>query len=81
MGAATAIRDMVGRSSLDELLADRDKIGEYLKEHIGEFVSQWGVSVLAVEIKDVIVSKEMEDAISREAAAEREARAGYSCGC
>ena len=75
LGARTAIRDMVGRSSLDELLADRDKIGAYLKEHIGEFVSQWGVSVLAVEIKDVIVSKELEDAISREASAEREKRA------
>ena len=71
----SAIRDMVGRSSLDELLAERDKIGEVLRDHVDGFTSKWGVRVLSVEIKDVIVAKELEDAISREAAAEREKRA------
>lgn len=75
LGARTAIRDMVGKSQLDELLAERDKIGTRLKHHIDEFVSQWGVTVISVEIKDVIVAKELEEAISREAAAEREKRA------
>jgi len=75
LGARTAIRDMVGKSELDELLAERDKIGKRLKNHIDEFVSQWGVTVISVEIKDVIVAKELEDAIAREAAAEREKRA------
>lgn len=73
--ARTAIRDMVGKSQLDELLAERDTIGKHLKNHIDKFVSQWGVTVIAVEIKDVIVAKELEDAIAREAAAEREKRA------
>jgi regulator of protease activity HflC (stomatin/prohibitin superfamily) len=57
---------MAGKSELDELLAERDKIGARLKAHIDGFVSKWGVTVISVEIKD---------AIAREAAAEREKRA------
>ncbi|QDT18597.1 SPFH domain-containing protein [Gimesia chilikensis] len=75
LSARSSIRDMVGKSNLDELLAERDKIGKRLKEHIDGFVSKWGVTVISVEIKDVIVAKELEDAIAREAAAEREKRA------
>lgn len=75
LSARTAVRDMVGRSSLDELLAERATIGPRLRDHIGSFTSRWGVTVIAVEIKDVIVSKELEDAIAREPAAEREKRA------
>jgi regulator of protease activity HflC (stomatin/prohibitin superfamily) len=75
LGARSAIRDMVGKSHLDELLSEREKIGQRLREHIDEFASRWGVTVISVEIKDVIVSRELEDAISREAAAEREKRA------
>lgn len=71
----TAIRDMVGKSQLDEMLAERDTIGKHLKNHIDAFVSKWGVTVIAVEIKDVIIAKELEEAISREAVAEREKRA------
>ena len=66
---------MVGKSQLDDLLAERDKIGQHLKSHIDEFVSQWGITVISVEIKDVIFAKELEDTISREAAAECEKRA------
>ena len=75
LGARTAIRDMVGKSQLDELLSERDVIGQRLRDHIDDFVSRWGVTVISVEIKDVIVSKDLEDAIAREAAAEREKRA------
>ena len=64
LGARTAIRDMVGKSQLDDLLAERDKIGQYLKSHIDEFVSQWGVTVISVEIKDVIVAKEVTVAVA-----------------
>jgi regulator of protease activity HflC (stomatin/prohibitin superfamily) len=75
LAVRSAIRDMVGKSSLDELLSQRDKIGDIVREHTSELVTQWGVLIVTVEIKDVIVSKELEDAISREAAAEREKRA------
>ena len=75
LAVRSSIRDMVGKSSLDELLSKRDKIGDIVMEHIAEFVCQWGVLIVGVEIKDVIVSKELEEAISREAAAEREKRA------
>jgi regulator of protease activity HflC (stomatin/prohibitin superfamily) len=75
LSARSAIRDMVGKSTLDELLSEREKIGDLLRSHIETFAKRWGVTVISVEIKDVIVSKELEDAISREAAAEREKRA------
>ncbi|AFZ38040.1 SPFH domain, Band 7 family protein (plasmid) [Stanieria cyanosphaera PCC 7437] len=75
LAVRSSIRDMVGKSSLDELLSQRDKIGDIVMEHIAEFVCQWGILIVGVEIKDVIVSKELEEAISREAAAEREKRA------
>ena len=71
----SALRDLVGKSTLDELLSKRDEIGKLLQKNISEFVGIWGIEVLAVEIKDVIVSKDLEDAIAREAAAEREKRA------
>lgn len=75
MATRASIRDMVGKSNLDQLLSERDRVGDLIREHISDFVMQWGVTVIAVEIKDVIVSRELEDAISREAAAEREKRA------
>ena len=71
----SALRDMVGKSTLDQLLSKRDEIGKLLQKNISDFVGTWGIDVLAVEIKDVIVSKDLEDAIAREAAAEREKRA------
>ncbi|MEQ9285925.1 MAG: SPFH domain-containing protein [Cyclobacteriaceae bacterium] len=71
----SALRDMVGKSTLDQLLSKRNEIGKLLQKNITEFVGIWGIEVLAVEIKDVIVSKDLEDAIAREAAAEREKRA------
>jgi regulator of protease activity HflC (stomatin/prohibitin superfamily) len=70
--ARSALRDIVGKSTLDELLSKRDEIGKLLQKNISEFVGVWGTEVLAVEIKDVIVSKDLEDSIAREAAAERE---------
>ena len=75
LSARSAIRDMVGKSQLDELLSERGTISKHLRGHIEEFTSRWGVSVISVEIKDVIVSKELEEAIAREAEAEREKRA------
>jgi regulator of protease activity HflC (stomatin/prohibitin superfamily) len=75
LSALSAMRDMVGKSTLDELLGERDKIGTLLQQHIEGFSSQWGVTVHSVEVKDVIVAKELEEAISREAEAEREKRA------
>lgn len=71
----SALRDIVGKSTLDQLLSKRDEIGKLLQKNISAFVGIWGIDVLAVEIKDVIVSKDLEDAISREASAEREKRA------
>jgi regulator of protease activity HflC (stomatin/prohibitin superfamily) len=75
MAARAAIRDMVGKSNLDELLSERDQVGDIICQHISDFVLKWGVTIVAVEIKDVIVAKELEDAIAREASAEREKRA------
>lgn len=75
LAVRSSIRDMVGKSNLDELLSERDKIGDIIMLHVAEFVARWGILIVGVEIKDVIVAKELEDAIAREAAAEREKRA------
>ncbi|NJM47498.1 MAG: hypothetical protein HC860_16150 [Alkalinema sp. RU_4_3] len=75
LAVRSSIRDMVGKSNLDELLAERDKISVIIMEHVAAFVAKWGVLIVGIEIKDVIVAKELEDAIAREAAAEREKRA------
>lgn len=75
LSAQAAIRDMVGKSTLDELLANREKISERVRDHVGEFTSRWGTIIHAVEIKDVMVAQALEDAIAREAEAEREKRA------
>jgi regulator of protease activity HflC (stomatin/prohibitin superfamily) len=75
LSARSGIRDMVGKSTLDELLSERDQIGRRIETHLLGFTNRWGVTPIAVEIKDVVVAKELEDAIAREAAAEREKRA------
>lgn len=75
LAVRSSIRDMVGKSNLDELLSERDKIGNIIMMHVAEFVAQWGILIVGIEIKDVIVAKKLEDAIAREASAEREKRA------
>ena len=61
--------------TLDQLLSERDQIAGHLQELIDEKTEHWGVKVTSVEIRDVVIPSALQDAMSREAQAERERRA------
>lgn len=73
--AQTTLRNILGQHELDELLAEREKIGQALQRIIDEATDAWGVKVSAVEIKDIELPEEMRRAMARQAEAERERRA------
>jgi regulator of protease activity HflC (stomatin/prohibitin superfamily) len=71
----TTVRNVVGRFSLDQLLADTLSINEQIKNVIDGHTEPWGTQVTAVEIKDIVLPDNMQRAMAREAEAERERRA------
>jgi len=73
--AQTTLLSVLGQVELDELLADRRKVNDILKQIIDERTDFWGIEVSAVEIKDVLLPDTMRRAIARQAEAERERRA------
>jgi regulator of protease activity HflC (stomatin/prohibitin superfamily) len=70
--AQTALRDIIGRTSLSDLLRGREHIEEELQKLIDERSTPWGVTVQSVEMRDVIIPAALQDAMSREAQAARE---------
>ena len=73
--AQTTLRAVLGQSSLDELLAERDRINQNLQKIIDEQTEPWGIKVSTVEIKDVELPQTMQRAMAKQAEAEREKRA------
>ncbi len=73
--AQTTLRSVIGQAELDELLAEREKFNQILRDIIDEGTDRWGIDVTAVEVKDVDLPQEMKRAIARQAEAERERRA------
>ena len=73
--AQTTLRSVLGQSSLDELLANREKINTRLQQIIDEQTEPWGIKVSTVEIKDVELPSTMQRAMAKQAEAEREKRA------
>jgi regulator of protease activity HflC (stomatin/prohibitin superfamily) len=73
--AQTALRDIIGRTSLTDLLRGRERIEEELQKLIDERSNPWGVTVQSVEMRDVIIPPALQDAMSREAQAAREKQA------
>jgi regulator of protease activity HflC (stomatin/prohibitin superfamily) len=73
--AQTTLRSVLGQSTLDDLLSERDKINEQLQQIIDEQTEPWGVKVSIVEVKDVELPQTMQRAMARQAEAEREKRA------
>jgi regulator of protease activity HflC (stomatin/prohibitin superfamily) len=71
----TTVRNVVGRFSLDQLLADTASINDQIKDVIDKHTEPWGTQVTAVEIKDIVLPDNMQRAIAKEAEAERERRA------
>jgi len=74
-GATTLLRDTIGKSTLDQLLSEREHLGREIRKQLDVLTADWGIQVPNVEIRDVIISEQLEDAIAREPAAEREKRA------
>ncbi len=78
--AQTSLREMIGSSMLAALLSDRKEADEQLKVEIGEKTAPWGISVSSVEIRDVAIPVALQDAMSRQAQAEREKQARVILG-
>jgi regulator of protease activity HflC (stomatin/prohibitin superfamily) len=78
--AQTSLREMIGSSMLAALLSDRKNADEQLKIEIGQKTAPWGVSVSSVEIRDVAIPVALQDAMSRQAQAEREKQARVILG-
>jgi regulator of protease activity HflC (stomatin/prohibitin superfamily) len=70
--AQTTLREMIGATELSGLLSDRKASDERLKQSISAKTTTWGVTATSVEIRDVAIPKELQDAMSRQAQAERE---------
>jgi regulator of protease activity HflC (stomatin/prohibitin superfamily) len=78
--AQTALRDIIGRTSLAELLRGRERIEQELQHLIDQRSTPWGVSVQSVEMRDIVIPQQLQDAMSREAQASREKQARIILG-
>jgi regulator of protease activity HflC (stomatin/prohibitin superfamily) len=78
--AQTSLREMIGASMLAALLSDRKEADAQLKLEISEKTAPWGISVNSVEIRDVAIPVALQDAMSRQAQAEREKQARVILG-
>ncbi len=78
--AQTALRDIIGRTSLAELLRGRDRIEQELQRLIDERSTPWGVTVQSVEMRDIVIPSQLQEAMSREAQAAREKAARIILG-
>ncbi|MDR3493010.1 MAG: slipin family protein [Ancalomicrobiaceae bacterium] len=76
----TALRDVIGKTMLSEMLEGRDKISSELQKIIDARTEPWGVNVISVEVKDVLIPPALEDAMSMQAQAERERQARVILG-
>lgn len=75
MAAQTALRDAIGRKSITDITVHRDKLDQELRDKIEEKASAWGVSVLSVEIRDIVIPKELQHDMAAAAKAKREKEA------
>jgi regulator of protease activity HflC (stomatin/prohibitin superfamily) len=78
--AQTSLREMIGSSMLAALLSERTAADELLRGEIGRKIADWGISVKSVEIRDVAIPVALQDAMSRQAQAEREKQARVILG-
>lgn len=72
LASQTTLRDAIGRNTISDLISRRVRLDEELKAAIAEKVEPWGISVLSVEIRDVVIPRSLQEAMSAEARAERE---------
>ena len=76
----TALRDVIGKTMLSDMLEGRDKISNVLQKIIDERTEPWGINVISVEVKDVLIPPALENAMSMQAQAERERQARVILG-
>ena len=76
----TALRDVIGKTMLSDMLEGRDKISSILQKIIDERTEPWGINVISVEVKDVLIPQALENAMSMQAQAERERQARVILG-
>ncbi|WP_292793270.1 slipin family protein [Nostoc sp. NMS7] len=76
----TALRDVIGKTMLSDMLEGREKISKDLQKIIDERTESWGINVISVEVKDVLIPSALEDAMSMQAQAERERQARVILG-
>jgi len=80
LSAQTALRESIGRHELAQMITDRESLGRELQRILDEKTNPWGVTIQSVEIRDVRIPAGLEDAMSRQAQAERERQARIILG-
>jgi regulator of protease activity HflC (stomatin/prohibitin superfamily) len=80
LSAQTALREAIGRAELAAMITERERLGVELRRILDEKTNPWGITVHSVEIRDVKIPQELEDAMSRQAQAERERQARIILG-
>jgi regulator of protease activity HflC (stomatin/prohibitin superfamily) len=78
--AQTALRDIIGKHELADILQNRKELGQTLQEILDGKTHDWGITIMSVEIRDIKIPKQLEQAMSKEAQAERERRARIILG-
>jgi regulator of protease activity HflC (stomatin/prohibitin superfamily) len=78
--AQTALREIIGQMTLADILIGRSKMDDDLQKIIDERTTPWGITVQSVEIRDIVIPQDLEDAMSRQAQAERERQARVILG-
>lgn len=76
--AQTALRDIVGSMTLDEILADREQVGKRIEEMVEQEIDGWGLDVAAIRIQDIELPEDLKRVMARQASAEREKRANIT---
>jgi regulator of protease activity HflC (stomatin/prohibitin superfamily) len=80
LSTQTALRDIIGTHTLEEMLSKRETLGKALQEALDRKTNPWGITVQSVEIRDVIIPESLQDAMSKQAQAERERQARIILG-
>ena len=76
--AQTALKDVAGGMSLDQVLSEREKIGEEIEKAVNNETKDWGLQVMSIKMQDIIMPDDLKRIMSRQAAAEREKRANIT---
>jgi regulator of protease activity HflC (stomatin/prohibitin superfamily) len=80
LSAQTALRESIGRHELAQMITERESMGRELQRLLDEKTNPWGITVQSVEIRDVTIPQALQDAMSRQAQAERERQARLILG-